>query len=131
MGGRKMVSMNRTQLVAAVALALCAVVFSDSDSDECWACTDKSQELCDKECKTACNKKGFEKGDLKYEKCFDKCEDACTKKYFEGHCAKVCEEEPEPGPEESRRIIKEHEAEMEKKFQEEEKRKEELRKAGK
>merc|ERR1711988_833315 len=89
-----------------------------SDSDACWACTDMSDALCKKECYTACDAKGekkdFERGDYAYRKCFDKCENKCSKKYFYDHCDELCDDGPPMSPEESRRVVKEYEAKMEK-----------------
>merc|ERR1711939_209527 len=95
-----------------------AEVETGEDSDACWACTDKSEALCNKECETACIAKHPDKSRLKYEKCFEKCEDPCTKKYFDDHCSKLCEDEDDPTPEEGRRLIKENEIEVEKELSE-------------
>merc|ERR1712100_861785 len=84
-------------LVAALLLlvtyvAVTSAKYKGSDSDECWACTDMSANLCKKECQAGCDKKGkeppnnFERGERKWTKCFDKCENKCSKKYLNQHC---------------------------------------------
>merc|ERR1711934_546589 len=95
-----------------------AEVETGEDSDACWACTDKSEALCNKECETACIAKNPDKSRLAYQKCFDKCEEPCSKKYFDDHCAKLCEDGPEPTAEEGRKLIKENEIELEKEMAE-------------
>merc|ERR1711934_189085 len=124
MGGFKKMRAGESALVMILLASCLSVSMAESDSEECWACTDMADDLCKKECTIACDKKGekkdFERGDYGWRKCFDKCENKCSKKYFYEHCEKLCDDGPPLTPEESRKVVKEHEAKMEKELTEKE-----------
>merc|ERR1711934_1285536 len=80
--------------------------------------------LCKKECQTGCDKKGkeppndFKRGERKWDKCYTKCENKCSKKYFNKHCMALCDDGPALTAEESRKLVKDYEARVEKKLEE-------------
>merc|ERR1712086_962977 len=75
-------------LVVVLVGVLTGSTSANSDSDECWASTDKCATECATECSSRCNKPAEE--GVKYDECRDDCLEGCERRCFSESCASAC-----------------------------------------